>query len=147
MFRNRFPLSRSPFWFGALLTVVPSLALAEPLAQWAKQRVEQGLIQPLTQSEHKRSKFSRARMAPPQRRVRILQTTYSTDKKGHKFVPFAVDAGYGSEWRNDDIVGCVYQGSADLFVQVGDEYRPAQFLLGKEADAVPGACEAAPSES
>ncbi len=142
MFRNR-----SPYWCALVLSLIPSLAMAEPVVQWAKQRVEQGLIQPLTQMEQKRSKFSRARIAPPQRRVRILQTAYSVDKQGHKFIPFAVDAGYGGEWQNDDITGCVYQGSADLFVKIGDEYRPAAFLLGKEVDPVPGVCEGAPAES
>lgn len=139
--------SRSVFWCALVLSLIPSLAMAEPVVQWAKQRVEQGLIQPLTQMEQKRSKFSRARIAPPQRRVRILQTAYSVDEKGHKFIPFAVDAGYGGEWQNDDITGCVYQGSADLFVKIGDEYRPAAFLLGKEVDAVPGVCEGAPPQS
>jgi hypothetical protein len=41
----------------------------------------------------------------------------------------------------------VYQGSANIFVKIGDEYRPAAFLLGKEVDAVPGVCEASQPES
>lgn len=147
MSAHRSVFRRSPYWCAIVLSLIPSFAAAEPLAQWAKQRVDQGLVQALTQTEHKRSKFSRARIAPPERRVRILATTYSVDKKGRKFVPFAVDARYGEEWSNDDITGCVYQGSANIFVKIGDEYRPAAFLLGKEVDAVPGVCETAPAES
>lgn len=147
MSTHRSLFKRSPYWCALVLTLAPSFAAAEPLAQWAKQRVEQGLVQAMTKMENKRSKFSRARLAPPERRVRVLATTYSQDKKGRKFVPFAVDARWGEEWSNDDITGCVYQGSANIFVKIGDEYRPAEFLLGKEVDAVPGVCEAAQAES
>ena len=60
-------------------------------------------------------------------------------------MPFAIDVRFGkSEWHENDIVGCVYRGSGALFVKVGDGYRPAAFLLGKEVDPVPGVCEAAP---
>jgi hypothetical protein len=44
-------------------------------------------------------------------------------------------------------VGCAYRGSGNLYVKVGDGYRPAAFLLGKNVQAVPGACEAAPSRA
>ena len=62
-------------------------------------------------------------------------------------MPFAVDVRFGgSEWR-EDIAGCVYQGSGDIFVKRGDGYRPAAFLFGKKAEPVEGVCEAAPSRA
>jgi hypothetical protein len=119
---------------------------AEPsLAEWAKQTVEYALVGPLTAQQNKNSKFSRVRQPPRERRVRILATTASRDKAGNSFVPFAVDVRYGgdSEWESD-IDGCVYQGSAKIFVKIGDEYRPGQFLLGKDVEPVAGVCQAAP---
>jgi hypothetical protein len=77
--------------------------------------------------------------------VRVIQATALTDKSGRAFVPFAIDVRFGGEWRENDIVGCVYRGSGALFVKYGDQYRPAAFLLGKNLDPVAGVCEAAPS--
>jgi hypothetical protein len=77
--------------------------------------------------------------------VRIVQATYNVDKNEHKFVPFIVDVRFGDEEWQSDISGCVYQGSGDLFVKVGDSYRPAAFLLGKNLEPVSGVCEAAPA--
>jgi hypothetical protein len=127
-----------------VLLVVPSLAsAAEPsLAEWARNRVEEGLVKPLARSQVRG--FSRERPPPLERRVRVLQPTATLDKSGHAFVPFAVDVRFGDEWRSD-IAGCVYQGSGAIFVKKGDSYRPASFLLGKKADPVAGVCEAAPS--
>ena len=130
------------------LSFVPSLASAdEPLAEWAQHRVEDGLVKPLAQVET--SRFSRARPVPHERRVRVTSSTATPDKSGHPFVTFAVDVRFGgAEWRANDIVGCAYTGSGNLFVKVGDAYRPAAFLLGKNLDPVAGACEpAAPARS
>ncbi len=69
----------------------------------------------------------------------MLKDTVTPDKAGRNFVPFAIDVRYGSEWK-EDIVGCVYEGSGDLFVKRGDAYRPAAFLLGKKAEPVPHVC-------
>ena len=51
---------------------------------------------------------------------------------------------FGGEWHQDDIVGCAYPGTGDLYVKRGDEYRPAAFLLGKNVESVAGVCESAP---
>jgi hypothetical protein len=78
--------------------------------------------------------------------VRVVQTTATLDKTGRSFVPFAIDVRFGSEeWHENDVVGCAYTGSGDLFVKRGDAYRPASFLLGKNVDPVAGVCEAGPA--
>ena len=104
-----------------------------------------GLVKPLAKLEG--SRFSRARPAPRERRVRVLQSTATLDKDGRPFVTFAIDVRFGSEWQNNDIVGCVYQRSGNLFVKRGDQYRSAAFLLGKNSDAVSGVCAAPPASS
>jgi hypothetical protein len=129
--------------FALALSFVPSLASAdeESLAAKAQRRVEEGLVKPLAGVEANR--FSRARPAPRERRVRVVGTTATLDKAGRSFMPFAIDVRFGQEWHENDIVGCVYAGSGDLFVKRGDAYRPAAFLLGKNLDPVAGVCEAA----
>jgi hypothetical protein len=112
------------------------------LAAWAEHRVEEGLVRPLASTEG--SRFSRSRPPPRERRVRVTQATVSVDKSGRPFVPFAVDVRFGSEWRANDIVGCVYRNTGELFVKRGNAYRPAAFLLGKNVEPVGGVCEAAP---
>jgi hypothetical protein len=92
--------------------------------------------------------FSRSRPPPRERRVRVLQTTATLDKNGRSFVPFAIDVRFGAdEWRENDIVGCEYTGSGELYVKRGDAYRPASFLLGKNEAVVAGVCEARPTRS
>jgi hypothetical protein len=129
------------------LSSVPSLASAdEPsLVEWVRNRVEQGLVKPLARQES--SRFSRARPPPRERRVRVTESTKTLDKGGRPFVPFAIDVRFGTEWHENDIVGCVYTGSGDLFVKKGDSYRPAAFLLGKNLEPAAGMCEAAPARS
>jgi hypothetical protein len=130
------------------LSFVPALALAgEPsLASWVQRRVGDGLVKPLAKHEESGSRFSRSRPPPRERRVRALQTTASVDKRDRSFVPFAIDVRFGSgEWREGDILGCVYRSSGEIFVKVGEEYRPAAFLLGKDVGPVAGACDAAAS--
>lgn len=128
-----------------LALVVPTLARADDaaVAKWAERRVQEGLVQPLANQQPRR--FSRERPVPTERRVRITQPTPRGDKSGRTFVTFAVDVRFGDNWRENDIVGCVYQGSGNLFVKSGDEYRPAAFLLGKNVKPVAGVCEAAPT--
>jgi hypothetical protein len=131
-----------------VLSLVPSLASGdEPSpAQWAQHRVEDALVKPLAGVEGHR--FARSRPPPRERRVRILQTTPTLDKSGRPFLSFAVDVRFGaSEWRENDIVGCAYTGSGELYVKRGDEYRPASFLLGKDEGPVAGVCAAAPPRS
>lgn len=95
-------------------------------------------------TELRDSPFSRVRPPPREQRVRILKATPTSDRSGHKYVPFVVDGRFSSgEWR-EDITGCVYRASGKIFVKRGDAYRPADFMLGKKVDPVPGVCEAAP---
>ena len=128
--------------------VVPSLALAAdpPLAEWARQRIESGLVKPLAEHEREGSVFSRGRPPARERRVRVLATTLSRDKNGGGFVPFAIDVRFGDKWQ-EDILGCAYRGDGKLFVKRGDAYRPAEFLLGKNVQPVPDVCQAAPARS
>jgi len=126
-----------------VLSLAPSFASAdEPtLAETVQRRVETGLVKPLAEQEN--SRFSRSRPPPRERRVRVAQSAASRDKDGRPFVAFAVDVRFGTEWHENDIVGCAYTATGDLFVKKGDAYRPAAFLLGKNAAPVAGACEPA----
>jgi len=129
------------------LSLVPSLAWGDEtsLVEWAKLRVDEGLVRPIAQNEGTRKSFSRSRPAPRERRVRITQTSTTLDRHGNAYVPFAVDVRFGSdEWQENDVVGCAYRESGALFVQIGDEYRPAAFLLGKNVKPAPGVCEPKP---
>lgn len=123
---------------------VPSLAWAdESIIEWVARRVTDEIVQPLAQREG--SRFSRVRQPARERRVRVNQASFSVDKRGREFMPFAVDVRLGdNQWRENDIVGCIYRGSGDLYVNRGG-FRPAAFLLGKNVDPVPGVCEAAPA--
>ena len=128
--------------FAVVLNLVPSLAMADepsPSAQ-VQTRVEEGLIKPLAEREKSTSRFSRARMPPRERRARVIQPSPARDKSGRQFMAFAVDVRYGSEWHENDIVGCAYLDNRALFVKLGEEYRPASVLLGQSGDAVPGVC-------
>jgi hypothetical protein len=130
------------------LSFSPSLAPAdEPtLAEWTQRRVETGLLQPL--AERSSSRFSRSRPPPRESRVRVTQTTLSRDRQGREFVPFSVDVRFGSgEWQLDDIVGCAYRASGNLFIKNGEAYFPAALLLGKKVGAAPGVCEASAARS
>ena len=130
------------------LALVPSLAWAEEsLAQWAQRRVDEGIVRPLAEKSAQRSKFSRAARAPIERRARITRTSPLVDKRGREFLPFAIDVRFGSDWREDQTLGCVYRHSGELFVKNADEYRPAAYLLGKNVGPVAGVCEAAPPRS
>ncbi len=123
------------------LSLVPSLALADDsLASSVKHRVEETLVKPLAEKEQERSRFSRARIPPRERRVRVTQTTATVDASGREFVPFVVDVRFGDEWKENDIVGCAYTKNGALFVKRGDEFRPAEILLGKSVDPAPGVC-------
>jgi hypothetical protein len=127
-----------------VLTLVSSaLAEAPPLQAWAKNRVEKGLLEPLAKKEAQRSRFSRALPPPAERRVRVLSGSLSRDARGRGFVQYAVDARYGEEW-SETYTGCVYEKNGGLFVAVGEEHRPVDYLFGKKADPVPGACQVAP---
>lgn len=110
-----------------------------------KQRVQAELVKPLAEAEANFSRFSRARPPPRERRVRVSQTTATTDKSGRAFVAFAVDVRFGgAEWRQNDIVGCAYTDGGKLFVKRGAAFFPVALLFGKKVDAAAGVCEAAP---
>lgn len=128
------------------LSLVPSFATAdEPTpAQQCEKRVREGLLAPLAEQEANTSRFSRARMPPRERRLRVTQVTPAVDAAGRPFMTFAIDVRWGDDWRDNDIVGCAYLKSGDLFVKRGEEFRSAAILLGKPADPAPGVCKAAP---
>jgi hypothetical protein len=129
------------------LSFVPSLASADDpsLGEWTRTRVEAVILKPLAQRAG--SRFSRSRPPPRERRVRVTQTTVTRDKQGREFVPFAIDVRFGGDWQENDIVGCAYRASGNVYVHGGDAYFPAALLLGKDVAAVPGACQAAPARS
>lgn len=119
-------------------------AAKSPEAKAAVALVGSELMQPLARKESKVSKFSRARLPPEERRVRILDEQPRKDTEGNAFVRFAVDESHGfytganadeSRWQQDIITGCVYLDRSQVFVKRGDEYRPAAFLLGKKLKA------------
>jgi hypothetical protein len=129
------------------MSCVPRLVSAdEPSpSEWAQQRVEAAIVKPLADRRTKR--FSRARPPPLERRVRVTQTALSKDAQGREFMPFAIDVRFGTDWQEDDVVGCVYRATGNLFVKRGDAYFPASLLLGKSVGAVAGVCQPAPARS
>jgi len=138
-------------WFGLCvlgLFFVPSSALADdPPAAVVRRRVEKALLEPLARQEKERSRFSRARMPPQERRVRVPQAAPTLDASGRGYLAFAVDVRRGAEWHQDDVVGCAYPQTGALFVKRGDGYRPAEILLGKDVDVAPIVCTAAKPQS
>lgn len=123
-----------------------------PDARAAHALVNRELVQPLAAKETTRSKFSRARLAAQDRRIRIVDAQPHKDSRGASFLRFAVDARHGlgalddsdaSQWRLATITGCVYLAANQVFVKKGDQHRPAAFLLGKNLKAAAdGTCEA-----
>ncbi len=94
------------------------------------------LVEPLAAKEDRQSKFSRARMPPQERRVRIGEKP-ATDAEGRIFYTFSIDARHGfldddAGWRLSAHTGCVYPEDRQVFVKVGEAVRPAAFLLGKK---------------
>jgi hypothetical protein len=134
----------------ALVLAISNLASAAPEAhastvdKTAVALVEQQLVQPLAAKENARSKFSRARQPAAARRVRVLDTAALHDTAGKAFVRFAVDEKHGwfdddedgdEGWMKDQITGCVYVDSREVFVQRGREIHPAAAKLGKRTKA------------
>ena len=124
-----------------VLSFVPSLASADDPSpvEWAQQRVELGIVKPLAERVGRR--FSRSRPPPHERRVRVTQAALSRDAQGRDFMPFAVDVRFGGDWQQDDIVGCAYRTSGNLYIKRGEAYFPASLLFGKAVAAVAGACQ------
>jgi hypothetical protein len=120
----------------------PEVKTAE--AKSAVALVSHDLVQPLAANDDKRGRFSRARLPPQERRVRILDDKPRKDADGVAFMRFSVDARFGyvgqadhdeAQWNRDTITGCVYLERSQVFVKKGDSYRPAAFLLGKNVKA------------
>lgn len=85
---------------------------------------------------------------PRERRARVTQSAPILDTSNRAFMPFSIDIRWGgSEWRENDVVGCVYVKTGEIFVKRGDQWRPGAFLLGKAADPVQGVCEAPPPKA
>lgn len=138
-------LIRSLVWFALALASAPTLALADEPVDWALRRVENGLVKPL--NERQSNRFSRARPVPSERRARIPSGHVMVDKESRAFVRFAVDVRHSANEWHENYVGCVYRKSGNLYVKVGDAYRPAAFLLGKDVQPVAGACEGVPARA
>jgi len=121
----------------ALSLLVSSAAFA---GDDARALIQNTLVTPLKAKEAKQSRFSRARIPPQARRVRVLEE--KTDSAGEKFVSFAIDSSYGfggsadeDEWDKNTTTGCVYVGKQEVFVKFGATFRPAAVLLGKKTEA------------
>ena len=112
-----------------------------------QRRVEKGLLEPLAQKEKARSRFSRAWAPPQERRVRVTQAAATLDSSGRPYMAFSVDVRRGAEWQENDLVGCAYTQTGALFVKVGDDYRPAEILLGKDVAVAPNVCTAPKARS
>jgi hypothetical protein len=123
-------------------------------AKVAEALVTRELLEPLAVKESHQGRFSRGRLPPQDRRVRILDDQPRKDSQGDAFVTFAVDARHGmraedneSSWRKATITGCAYPGRSQVFIKKGDQYRPAAFLLGKKLKpAAAGTCEPEPAK-
>lgn len=127
------------------LQVSPASADEQSIASWAKNRLQLGLVRMLANLDRQASRFSRGRPPPSERRVRILQTSTTRDQLGRQFIRFAIDVRYGdsewkSAWKADDVVGCIYMPTGDMYVKRGDKYHPAALLQGKRVTEVSGAC-------
>jgi hypothetical protein len=141
-----------------LFVVAVTLVLASSLASAGSKSepksavalVTDQVVQPLVAKERDQSKFSRARLPPSERRVRVLDEKPQQDSAGETFVTFAIDARRG--WANDDdaawtkaaITGCAYPSRGEVFIKRGKVFHPAAAAVGKKTKAAPEAtCRAA----
>jgi hypothetical protein len=130
-----------------LCSLLASMAHATPPDDATQAQVEtlvqQKLLRPLAKRDDERSRFSRARMAPAERRARVLDV--EVDANGATFVRFAVDARSSSRqrWQPTTIVGCAYPARDEVFVVRSapgtgtgpgtvSDVRDASVLLGKK---------------
>ncbi len=106
------------------------------------------MIQPLVAKEENQSKFSRARPAPSERRVRVLDEKPQQDSAGNSFFTFSVDTRRGwsddeSAWTKNAITGCVYLERGEVFIKRGKAFHPAAAAIGKKTKAAAsGTCTA-----
>ena len=139
----------------ATLVLTSSLASAGSKAEPnpAVALVTDQVVQPLAAKDDSRSKFSRARLPPSERRVRLLEEKQQ-DSAGNTFVTFAIDQRHG--WANDEkegwtkaaITGCVYPSRGEVFIKRGKAFHPAAAAVGKKTKAAPeSTCVGAPQVS
>jgi hypothetical protein len=108
--------------------------------------VNDKLVQPLAAKDNERSKFSRARLPPSERRVRVLDEKPRQDGAGKAFFTFAIDTRHGwndskqhddASWAKASMTGCVYPDSGEVFIKRGNAFHPAAAALGKKTKAAP----------
>jgi hypothetical protein len=122
---------------------VAANAPAKPIASTTVSLVNDKLIVPLAAKDSERSKFSRARLPPSERRVRILDQKPQQDSAGNAFYTFAIDQRHGwgkddeANWTKASLTGCVYPGSSAVFIKRGNSFHPAIAALGKKTKAAP----------
>ena len=129
-----------------MVSLVPGIASADEPSVVARMQthVEADFLKPLVAHDVEVSSFSRMRMPPRERRLRMTATTTSRDQAGQEFLTFAIDGKIAKgSWHENDIVGCVYPEKGEMFVKLGADFRPAAVMLGTAADAVPVVCRAA----
>lgn len=130
------------------VTLMSSLASAgantEPKSAVAL--VTERIVQPLVAKDRAQSKFSRARLPPAERRVRVLDQKPQQDSAGESFVSFAIDARHGwgddkdeASWQKAAITGCVYPSRGEVFIKRGKAFHPAAAAVGKKTKAAPEA--------
>ena len=128
----------------ATLVLTSSLALAGSSPESnATTLVNDKLVQPLAAKERDQGKFSRARPAPAERRVR-LEGKPQQDSAGATFLTFAIDERQGwsdasddANWNKAKLTGCVYPELGDVYIKRGNAFHPAIAALGKKTKAAP----------
>jgi hypothetical protein len=105
--------------------------------------VEAELLKPLAQREDARSRYSRARMPPAARQVRVLDGRPEKDAQGRAFVRFAVDEKRFAEWNRNAMVGCAYLDDRAVFIKRGERVESAAQYLGKGGPRATTECTAA----
>lgn len=145
-------IMRNRLLVAATLVLTSSLASAGSKAAptTAVALVTEQVVQPLAAKDDSRSKFSRARLPPSERRVRVLEEKPQQDGAGNAFVTFAIDQRHGwanddtASWTKDAITGCVYPSRGEVFIKRGKSFHPAVAAVGKKTKAAPAAtCRAA----
>ena len=122
-------------------------ATATPDQRQAQTVVQTKLVNPLSEKEAARSRFSRVLRPTPVMRVRVTDPQPQKDAHGSAYMTFAVDScnrfvrDKGDCWQRAAITGCVYPQSGQVFVQRGDQFFPADVMLGKKADSASNVCQ------
>ena len=140
---------RHRLFVAVTLTLTSSLASAGSKAAEPKTAVAlvtDQVVQPLAAKDDKQSKFSRARLPPSERRVRVLDEQPQQDSTGETFVTFAIDTRHGwggekgeSAWTKAAITGCAYPSRGEVFIKRGKAFHPAAAAVGKKTKAAPEA--------